>query len=204
MIGVVSYGAGNIGNILRALRFLGHETSLLRTPDDLSETCSLLVLPGVGAFPPAMAALKRTGWHLALRRWAESGRPVLGICLGMQLLCEASLEDGFHEGLGMIAGTVARLEGAPRLPHIGWNTVSWKNLPDRFKDLPQDRFYYFVHSYALPPGPDTIGISETGTAVFSAAVARGSVAGFQFHPERSGPEGLLLLGAMIEILEAIP
>ncbi|MFP4481355.1 MAG: imidazole glycerol phosphate synthase subunit HisH [Thermovirgaceae bacterium] len=204
MIGVVSYGAGNIGNILRALAFLGHEASLLRTPDDLSEACSLLVLPGVGAFPPAMAALKRTGWDLTLRHWAQWGKPLLGICLGMQLLCEASLEDGLHEGLGLVEGTVAGLEGASRLPHIGWNTISWINLPERFKRIPRCRFCYFVHSYALPPGPDTIGVSKTGSAVFSAAVARGSITGFQFHPERSGREGLFLLAHVIGTLEATP
>jgi glutamine amidotransferase len=201
MIGVVSYGAGNIGNILRALAFLGHKAAFLRTPEDLSEAFNLLLLPGVGAFPPAAEALKRTGWHDSLLQWTESGRPLLGICLGMQLLCEASLEDGYHKGLGLIAGTVEKLEGSPRLPHTGWNTVSWKNLPCRFRGLPLGRFYYFVHSYALPPGRDSVGLSQTGTDTFSAAVVRNSIAGFQFHPERSGREGLSLLGGMIGILE---
>lgn len=198
MIGVISYGAGNIGNVLRALAFLGREAALLQTPDDLTETCSSLVLPGVGAFPPAVRSLHSTGWYGALREWAGAGKPLIGICLGMQLLCEAGLEDGFHEGLGLVEGTVRKLEGAPKLPHVGWNTVTWVKPPGC---MSPGRFFYFVHSYALPPGGDTIGLAQTGAAMFSAAVARRSVAGFQFHPERSGLEGLALLKGVIDKME---
>jgi len=203
MIGVVSYGAGNIGNVLRALAYLGRDAAPLSDPKDLLGSCSLLVLPGVGAFPPAATYLKSSGWGEALREWVKSGRPLLGICLGMQLLCEASLEDGRFEGLGLISGTVERLKGAPKLPHIGWNTVTWGQLPEGLQRLSLGRFYYFVHSYALPVGPDTIGTTETGNARFSAAVAKDNVVGFQFHPERSGRTGLSLLSVTIDALEAL-
>jgi len=146
MIGIIDYGAGNLGNVLRALEKLQYEARLLGTLSGLDSEVDFLVLPGVGAFPPAMAELSRRGWIQVLRDWGQAKNPLLGICLGMQLLYEASLEDGLTEGLGFFPGTVAPLEGLRKSPHMGWNRVSWlRELPGITDLFPGGLDAYFVH-----------------------------------------------------------
>ncbi len=200
MIALVDYQVGNTGNVRRAFERLGEKVCLLHSSDELGDRVSVAVLPGVGAFGPASERLAVSGWREALRSWARSGRPLLGICLGMQLLCERGLEDGEYEGLGLIPGTVLPL-AASKIPHMGWNTVEWTRQPPSFSpSSPDGSFFYFVHSFALPEGECTTGRTTLEGEVFSSMVLKGSVAGFQFHPERSGPEGVALLGETVRFL----
>lgn len=193
MIAVVDYGAGNVGNVVRALARLGLEAQVLLEP--IPVDAKLYILPGVGAFPPAMKRLRDRGWATFLRRWAAAGGPLLGICLGMQLLCEKSLEDGPTEGLGLIEGTVSLLEGTRRLPHMGWNDM----IPLPACPVAGGPFY-FVHSYALKTSDDGRAYTDVDGRTFVSFTARRSVAGCQFHPERSGPGGVAFLGRLIEHL----
>ncbi len=201
MIGIIDYGAGNLGNVLRALEKLQYEARLLGTPSGLDNEVDFLVLPGVGAFPPAMAELSRRGWIQVLRDWGQAKKPLLGICLGMQLLYEASLEDGLTEGLGFFPGTVAPLEGLRKSPHMGWNRVSWlKELPGITDLFPGGLDAYFVHGYAAPVNDASLSETVIDGCRFSSVSLLNRVAGFQFHPERSAWEGLRLLGAFIRLL----
>jgi glutamine amidotransferase len=155
-----------------------------------------LVVPGVGAAGPAMARLHRRGLVRAVRSWITAGRPLLGICLGLQLLFEGSDEDGTRT-LGVLPGRTVRLEGAPRLPHIGWNEVEQVRPHPLFEGIADGTEFYFVHTYAARPddaAASALVLAETRHGGrFASAVARGALAGVQFHPERSGPDGLRLL-----------
>jgi len=194
-IAVVDYGAGNLVSIDQALRAAGADVVLARAEVDLDGADGLIV-PGVGAARPAMDRLRRRGLVEPIRRWIAADRPFLGICLGMQLLFEGSDEDGAR-ALGALPGRAVRLVAAPRLPHIGWNAVRRLRPHPLFAGVAPDAPFYFVHSYAaLPAGP---GAAELALAVtdhgpdFVSAVARGRITGVQFHPERSGADGLRLL-----------
>ena len=203
MIALVDYGAGNLENVRRGLRRLGRPCEVFSRLEGL-EGADLILLPGVGAFGPAVASLRETGWFDALAAWAGAGRPLLGICLGMQLLCQGSREDGDHRGLGLLEGTVEPL-GTARCPHMGWNRVRWtRDLPPLGRTGEEAGCFYFVHGYALPPGPDTLGECTEEDRTFTALAGRGRVLGCQFHPERSGPEGARLLGDLLDLLEGQP
>ncbi len=187
MIGIIDYGSGNVGNIQRALGFLKRESIVLdRTFSDGTFMPDALILPGVGAFGPAMAKIISAGWRETLALWISDERPVIGICLGMQLLCEGSVEGDEAEGLGVFDGKAIKLEGTKKLPHIGWNTVDWPGSSDR-------SCYYFVHSFALPVCRDTIAVTSVDSCTFTSIARKGRTLGFQFHPERSGQAGLKLL-----------
>ena len=195
MIAIIDYQVGNTGNVRRAFSSLGEEARLLSSPAELTAEFTMAVLPGVGAFGPASARLRASGWADRLTNWAEEGKPLLGICLGMQLLCERSLEDGDHRGLGLIPGAIRLLE-ADKIPHMGWNSVEWTGEPPEFvPGVPSGEFFYFVHSYALFDSVFASGRTSLGGTPFTSMVLRGRVAGFQFHPERSGRAGLALLSA---------
>lgn len=200
-IAVVDYGAGNLVSIDQALRVAGADVVVARRPADLRGADGLVV-PGVGAAAPAMARLERRGLVEPIRDWAAADRPFLGICLGMQLLFEGSDEDGAAT-LGILAGRTERLVGAPRLPHIGWNVVHRTREHPLFGGIAPDARFYFVHSYApRPTGPDAetiaVALTEHG-GTFVPAVARRALAGVQFHPERSGDDGLRLLANFVAL-----
>jgi len=201
MIGVVDYGAGNLRSVQTALGRLGAPVRFVTGPADLGAPLDALILPGVGRFGAAVHHLGAAGLMTPLREFARSGRAFLGICLGMHLLFERSEEDPDAAGLGVMRGTVRRLE-SERLPHIGWALVeppagtsgpTFEGAP-LFEGLPRRGFYaYFAHSYAVPP-------EVTGAAAFSdcpprfaSVVGRGGAWGVHFHPERSGAEGERLL-----------
>jgi imidazole glycerol phosphate synthase glutamine amidotransferase subunit len=194
-IAVVDYGAGNLVSIDQALRAAGADVVIARVGADL-DGADGLVVPGVGAARPAMDRLRRRALVDPIRRWIAADRPFLGICLGMQLLFDGSDEDGART-LGVLPGRTVRLVGAPRLPHIGWNAVRRRRPHPLFAGVAADAPFYFVHSYApLPDGPDAgeIALADTDHGPdFVSAVARGRLAGVQFHPERSGRDGLLVL-----------
>lgn len=195
LVAVVDYGAGNLVSIDQALRAAGADVVIARSEADL-DGADGLVVPGVGAAGPAMARLRRHGLVEPIRGWIVADRPFLGICLGLQLLFDGSDEDGSRT-LGVLPGRTVRLVGAPRLPHIGWNAVRRRRPHALFAGIPPDAPFYFVHSYAaLPSGPTaaTLALADTDHGNdFVSAVASGRLAGVQFHPERSGSDGLRLL-----------
>ena len=197
-VALVDYGMGNRRSVEKALEHVGAEVVRTADPGALDDA-ERLVLPGVGAFPEAMRRLRALGLADALRERAAAGIPLLGICLGMQLLFEASDEHEGAEGLGLLPGTVTRLDPGPagKLPHIGWNRVAIERdggpLGLRAGDA---RAYYHVHSFVCRPADPAlvVGRGEYGER-FASIVARGTLAGVQFHPEKSSAAGLDLLAA---------
>jgi imidazole glycerol phosphate synthase glutamine amidotransferase subunit len=202
--GIVDHGAGNLVSIAQALTVVGAEVSPVKRPSDL-ETIDLLVVPGVGAAAPAMTTLRRENLVDPIREWIAADRPFLGICLGLQLLFDGSDEDGAAT-LGIIPGRAERLVEAPTLPHIGWNQVERRAQHAAFSGIEPDADFYFVHSYAGRPTPDAVDVivAETshGTA-FVSAIARRNLLGVQFHPERSGDDGLRLLANVVDSARSV-
>lgn len=196
-IAVVDYGAGNLVSIGRALESVGAAVTLTRDPASL-RTADALVVPGVGAAGPAMTRLERRGLVQPIRDWVRAGRPFLGICLGLQLLFEGSDEDG-STTLGLLPGRTVPLRGAPTLPHIGWNQVERRVAHPILEGIPDGADLYFVHSYVVAPADPSVAIADTthGDA-FVSVVASESTLGVQFHPERSGVDGLRLLANFVE------
>lgn len=186
MIAIVDYGVGNVRSVERALAHVGAQPKLTSDPDDL-EQADGLVLPGVGAFAPALAKLSEHGLGRRIVELAGKGKPLLGVCLGYQLLFEESMEHGRHQGLGLLPGKVVEVKNSARLPVIGWcrlaksdDSVLWQGIKDR-------SYFYFVHSYTPESSDSAIAWTEHSPA---AAAARQNVMGTQFHPEKSGPDGL--------------
>jgi imidazole glycerol phosphate synthase glutamine amidotransferase subunit len=198
-VAVVDYGAGNLVSIEQALLAVGAEPVLAHGPDDLVGAQSLIV-PGVGAAEPAMRRLARARLVDPILAWIAAGRPYLGICLGLQLLFEGSDEDG-ADTFGVLEGRTVRLVDAPTLPHIGWNQVERRRDHPLFDGLAPGVDLYFVHSYAGEPSgvtADRIVLAETEHGGrFASAIERGNVLGVQFHPERSGADGLRLLANFV-------
>jgi imidazole glycerol phosphate synthase glutamine amidotransferase subunit len=191
---VVDYGAGNLVSIEQALTTVGADVAIVREPDEL-RGADAVVVPGVGAAGPAMDRLRGQGLVAPILDWIAQDRPFLGICLGLQLLFDGSDEDG-AETLGVLAGRTARLADAPTLPHIGWNQVERTREHVLFDGIAPGADFYFVHSYAGVPGAATEDATLARTTHggwFVSAIARGNLLGVQFHPERSGTDGLRLL-----------
>jgi imidazole glycerol phosphate synthase glutamine amidotransferase subunit len=199
-VAVVDYGAGNLVSIEQALTATGAEVHRAGTAADIGEA-DLLVVPGVGAAAPAMERLREGGFVDAIRDWITADRPYLGICLGMQLLFEGSDEDA-AETLGVLPGRTVRLADAPTLPHIGWNQVERSHDHPAFDGIADAANFYFVHSYVGVPAPGTtdavLAETEHGSR-FVSAVARGRLVGVQFHPERSGGDGLRLIANVVAV-----
>ncbi len=192
-IGLIAYRGGNVRSIRSALESLGVEVVYSRDPQELS-SCAGLIFPGVGAAASAMEDLQASGLDKWIPTWA---RPFLGICLGMQLLCAYS-EEGGVPGLGVFPLRVERFQKAPRIPHMGWNTVEVSEGEELFSGIPSQSYFYFVHSYRAPLSEYTIGRAEYGE-VFSAALRRDNFWGVQFHPEKSGKTGLQILSNFAQI-----
>ena len=202
-VAVADYGAGNLVSIARALEVVGAEPVVVRDAEAL-RGAEALIVPGVGAAGPAMDRLRRRGLVEPIRAWIAGGRPVLGICLGLQLLFERSDEDGAAT-LGILGGPTIELAGAPTLPHIGWNTVDWTGEPALFAGLAPGTAFYFVHSYVAAPLDPAVVIAEAEHGSrFPAAIARGNLLAVQFHPERSGNDGLRVLANFAAIAAARP
>jgi imidazole glycerol phosphate synthase glutamine amidotransferase subunit len=206
-IAVVDYGAGNLVSIDQALTTVGADVQLVRDREALRGADALIV-PGVGAAQPAMARLESHGLVEPIRAWLAADRPFLGICLGLQLLFDGSDEDGATT-LGSVPGRTVRLERAPTLPHIGWNQVDRTRPHPLFNGIAEGAEFYFVHSYAGAPSmdgragtPDVVLATTDHGERFTSAVARGSLLGVQFHPERSGRDGLRLLANFVDLVRA--
>lgn len=194
MVTVIDYGAGNLCSVTNALRFLGEEPSVTADADAIARA-DRLVLPGVGAFGECMKTLRVTGIADAVCHAAKKGTPLLGICLGLQLLFDSSDEFGRHDGLGLIRGKVRRLEsGGRKLPHIAWTSIDLPRESRLLRGIPNGAFFYFVHSFRAQAedGADEAATAEYGER-FTAAVERGNIAATQFHPEKSGEAGLKIL-----------
>jgi imidazole glycerol-phosphate synthase subunit HisH len=207
MIAVVDYGMGNRRSVEKALAHVGADAIITREHGVL-QAADGLVVPGVGAFPLAMSRLNELGLAEVIRSRAAAGVPVLGICLGMQLLFERSEELESTDGLGLLEGEVTALQtGGLRVPHIGWNEVSFRAGGTPLADgLPEGGCaFYHVHSFAARPSrpQDVIGWAEYGER-FSTIVARETVMGVQFHPEKSSAHGLRMLGNFVAICSATP
>lgn len=196
MIAIIDYGAGNLQSVRKALDFIGCEARVTDRPEDL-ETAEAAVLPGVGAFGDAMASLESRGLVEPVRAFIRQGKPFLGICLGLQLLFDSSEESPGVKGLSVLPGKILRIpdgEGL-KVPHIGWNSLLFPNGRGRlFAGLSQEPYVYFVHSYYLKAEDPRIVAATTEYGVsIHAAVEKGNLFACQFHPEKSGAEGLQIL-----------
>jgi imidazole glycerol phosphate synthase glutamine amidotransferase subunit len=202
-IAVIDYGAGNLVSMDQALTTVGADVTLVRDAEAI-RGADALVVPGVGAADPAMARLTDRGLVDPIRAWIRAGRPFLGVCLGLQLLFDGSDEDGAAT-FGIVPGRAIRLRDAPTLPHIGWNQVVRTRPHPIFDGIADGTDFYFVHSYAGIPdaaaGDLVLATTDHGGR-FVSAVGSGSLLGVQFHPERSGPDGLRLLANFVDLARA--
>ena len=203
MIAVIDYGVGNLFSLTASLKYLGIENEVTADRGRL-QSASAIILPGVGAFADAVAKLKAGGLAAALDGQVRAGKPVLGICLGMQMLFERSLEYGDHRGLGYIPGVVSpiaeELPAGCKVPHMGWNSLQISGNSPLYKYLSGGEYVYFVHSYhARGCDKFTTAAAEYCGAMLTASAERDNVYGTQFHPEKSGATGLKILRAFSEI-----
>lgn len=192
-IALIDYGAGNLRSAARALQEAGASPKIVADPAGLRQA-EAVVVPGVGAFAPAMARLAAARLVEPIRDAARSGMPLIGLCLGMQLLFDESDEGSCTAGFGLLAGTVRRLPAGVKVPHMGWNTLEVRTPDPLFEGLPSSPFVYFVHSYVVSPADHRTIVAETTYGVrFAAVVRQGAVWGLQFHPEKSSRVGARLL-----------
>jgi imidazole glycerol-phosphate synthase subunit HisH len=186
LIAIVDYGVGNVHSVRRALNEVGAEGELTADGDRL-DVADGIVLPGVGAFAPALAKLNARGLGRRIVELARAGKPVLGVCLGYQMLFEESTEHGLHRGLGLLAGRVVEVATSSRLPVIGWCRTAQTGPSPLWEGIPDRSFFYYVHSFAPEGSEQAIACTDHSPA---AAAAAGPVMGTQFHPEKSGAQGL--------------
>ncbi len=201
MVAIIDYGVGNLYSLTSSFKKAGYEAAVTSDPDTI-RAADRILLPGVGAFEDAIAKLRQSGLDKLIFEQAKAGKKIMGICLGMQLLFEASHEYGRHEGLGILRGEVVSMQGRiPEelmIPHIGWNKLIKKQEHPLFKYLSDGDCVYFVHSYYAEGCEDSlIATTEYGREL-TAAVARDNVAGMQYHPEKSGDVGIAMLRAFCE------
>lgn len=199
---IIDYGYGNLFSLKNALVHIGAEVSVATSPSEI-KNARKLILPGVGAFGDGIKELRKRGFEKPILEHVKNGRPLLGICLGMQFLFDWSEEFGQHKGLGLISGVVKRIrpkDKKRKVPHVGWNTLVFSGGRNNWKDTvitvnKKERYAYFVHSYAGFPKrkSDILAETEYGGSRIVAAVQRGTLCGAQFHPEKSGHDGLVLL-----------
>jgi glutamine amidotransferase len=200
-IAVLDYGSGNLHSVSRALARAGAEVVLTSSPDQTSSADAALI-PGVGRFGQCVRAIRAAGLDGAIDRLVDAGRPVFGVCVGMQVLFERSEEDPETPGLGIIEGSVRRLPQSVTVPHMGWNSVTWKADHPYREGLDDRSWFYFVHSFAPPAeGADAIGATRHG-AGFASVIARGNVFATQFHPEKSGNAGLRIYENFVRAVDA--
>ena len=202
MVAIIDYGVGNLFSLRSSLKEIGAE-AVVTSDEKVIAEADRIILPGVGAFEDAARKLRESGMADVVKREAAAGKPVMGICLGMQLMFDVGYEYGEHEGLGLIRGSVRPIsdvipEGY-KIPHIGWNLLKFRKESPLFKYIKEDDYVYFVHSYYAAECDDSvIAVTEYG-ADLTAAVSNGNVYGCQFHPEKSGEVGMKILKAFMEL-----
>jgi glutamine amidotransferase len=200
-IALVDYGAGNLTSVRKAFRHLGADIFTPSTPAELA-AATAVVVPGVGHFSATRSL--SPDWHAAIRQGLDAGKPLLGICVGMQWLFDGSVEAPECPGLGAIGGRCQRLSGGPdrlKVPHVGWNTLRFPKPTTLFVGIEGEASVYFTHSYAGPVTSETAAITEYGEP-FAAAVENGLIMGVQFHPEKSGETGLAILRNFLRVCQA--
>jgi glutamine amidotransferase len=198
LIAIIDYGMGNLHSVSKAVERLGYEAEVTSDPERIAAADGA-ILPGVGAFGDAMDNLRDTGLLEAVKAYARSGKPLLGICLGMQLLFSESEEHGTHLGLDLLPGKVVRLNGQGKIPHMGWNRLTFHQPSPVLAGL-EEGHVYFVHSYkALPEEPQDLLASTDYYEQVTAVVGRDNVYGMQFHPEKSGALGMQLLSNFLKL-----
>ena len=200
MVGIIDYGVGNLFSLCSSFRAIGQEAFVSGDPAELAKA-DRLILPGVGAFEDAAKKLRSSGLDAFVRTLAAEGKPLMGICLGMQLLFEKSYEYGEHEGLGLLKGAVVSMAGklpeTLKIPHMGWNALQAKK--GSLLEPMDGQYVYFVHSYYAEGCEDSLSaLTEYGIPL-TAAVEKGNIYGCQFHPEKSGNVGLSILRAFCEV-----
>ena len=202
MLAIIDYGVGNLFSLQCSLKKIGVEAIVTKNPDEI-KNADRIILPGVGAFGDASRKLRESGLVELITEEAKSGKPFLGICLGMQLLFEKGYEYGEHDGLGFLKGNVIALEdkinSSLQIPHMGWNALDFKCDSPLFKYINNGDFVYFVHSYYATDCDDSIIATSEYDIPVTAAVGKGNIFGCQFHPEKSGEVGLNILKAFCEI-----
>jgi imidazole glycerol-phosphate synthase subunit HisH len=193
MIAIIDYGMGNLHSVAKAVERLGYEAVVTSEERVLLEADGA-ILPGVGAFGDAMEHLRASNLDEAVKHYAQTGKPLLGICLGMQLLFGSSEEHGHNQGLNLLPGSVIRFQGGYKIPHMGWNRLEFKQASPLFRDL-EEGHVYFVHSFhVLPERKEDLLATTDYFQQVTAIVGRDNVFGMQFHPEKSGEVGMKLLG----------
>ena len=203
-VAILNYGMGNLRSVQKAFEHVGVEAEI--TADaERARGADGIILPGVGAFPKAMGSVRELGLHALVTEHVAAGVPVLGICLGVQLLFESSTELGGAEGIGLLSGEVGELDAKGlKLPHIGWSPVRWEQSSPLTEGIPDETPFYFVHSFAPHPEPEQVlGSAEYGER-FACAAQSGSLFGVQFHPEKSSGAGLRLLSNFAGICAHAP
>jgi imidazole glycerol-phosphate synthase subunit HisH len=198
-IAVLDYGSGNLHSVSRALAAVGANATVTADPAVVA-TADALVIPGVGHFGACVRAIRASELERPVRDYVETGRPVFGVCVGMQIMLDGSEEDA-ERGLGLVPGTSRRLPETVKVPHMGWNTVSWTASHPYTEGIAEGTRFYFVHSFAPDVDADTVGSTEHGRT-FSATIARGNVFATQFHPEKSGDAGLQLYRNFVRAVAA--
>lgn len=195
MVAIIDYGAGNLSSVKKALDYLGAENEITQDREKIL-SASHIILPGVGSFADAMHSMKERGLVDVVKEAAASGKPFLGICLGLQLLFESSEESPGVEGLGILKGRIVEIpkDNGLKVPHMGWNSISVKQKNGIFKDIDDESYFYFVHSYYLKDAEEDVVAATTEYGVsIQCAVQKGNLCATQFHPEKSSKVGLKLL-----------
>ena len=202
MVGIIDYGVGNLFSLKSSLSYLGISGEIVSTEKDIAK-CERIILPGVGAFGDAANALKATGLDKVVVNIANEGVPLMGICLGMQLLFDEGLEFGSHKGLGLIPGKVVSIQplvNGNKIPHIGWNALKLSETKgDIYRYTNEGEFVYFVHSFHADCPEEYVTARTEYGSLLTASVQKGNVMGAQYHPEKSGDAGLMILKSFCEI-----
>lgn len=199
-LSIIDYGLGNLFSVSRAFEHVGAEVELIDKPEKIKSAGNLL-LPGVGAFAVGIAELNKSGFSSAVKEHVKAGKPLLGICLGMQMLFETSEENGSHQGLGIIKGNVARIPDTLKVPHIGWTKLTKNGNPKILSSTTENDSFYFVHSYHGICGDekDLAAYAVYGGNKITASVEKDNVYGCQFHPEKSAESGLNICKTFLKL-----
>lgn len=197
-VGIIDYGLGNLQSVKNALDFLGVNNFISKDTAQLMKA-DKVILPGVGAFRDAMAMIQSQGFDQMIHEKQKEGAPILGICLGMQLMFDRSYEFGTYEGLGLLKGEIIKLDVPLKVPHMGWNKLNIQKEAPLFKGLPDDSYVYFVHSYHLETDDDIVSATTNYGKEVQIAAQKDNVFALQFHPEKSGDIGLQILKNFTDI-----
>jgi glutamine amidotransferase len=201
LISIIDYGVGNLRSVQKAFEVIGVEAVITENKEVIKESKGI-ILPGVGAFPDAMKELQSKGLVDIIMEEAEKGKPILGICLGMQLLFEVGYEVEETKGLGLIKGSIDKITGDVKIPHMGWNNLELVNECKVLEGLPSDSYAYFVHSfYATVTNQENLNATTFYGRSIPAVVSNGNVIGIQFHPEKSGKVGMQILKNFGELVK---